>query len=88
MEVRVIEKGIVIFEEGSQNEVVRLPLSGYDVVELFYLREIYRSLVGPGLSADTVVEISESIGQIEEVLASKLQRPDVGLTGAVLNSLV
>lgn len=88
MEVRVINQGIVIFEEGSQNEVVRIPLSGYDIVELFYLREIFKTLVSPGLSAETCSEISSAISQIEDVLAARLKRPDIGLVGDILDVVV
>ena len=88
MEVRIIEKGIVIFEEGSQKEVVRIPLAGYDVIELFYLREIYKTLVSSETSNETRLEINSACAQICEVLAEKLYKPDLGLVGINVDLLV
>lgn len=82
MEIRILNKGIVIFEEGSQAEVVRLPLAGYDVIELVYFKEIYKTLVSSEISAETASEISGAIEQINEVISEKCVAANLGLLGS------
>lgn len=79
MEIRVIDHHIKIFEEGSQAAMVELPLSGYDVIELFYLREIYRTLNAGKLSCETRKELDDAIIQVDDVLQDKLQGSSMGL---------
>lgn len=88
MEIRVIDHHIKIFEEGSQAEMVALPLAGYDVIELFYLREIYKTLCVGKISSDTRLQIDDAIIQVEDVLSDKLQSKNLGLIGDVLDSVI
>lgn len=88
MEIRIIDHQIKIFEEGSQAEMVALPLAGYDVIELFYLREIYQSLVSSHISAETSAELFDSVEQINEILTAKLSAAGLGLTGGGLDAVV
>lgn len=88
MEIRIIDHQIKIFEEGSQAEMVALPLSGYDVIELFYFREIYKSLVSSHISAETSAELFDSVEQINEMITAKLAAVGLGLVGGALNAIL
>ncbi len=85
MEIRIIDHNIKIFEEGSQSEMVALPLAKYDVIELFYLREIYQSLVDSHISCETAKELFDSVEQINDILSAKLSAASLGLVGDVLD---
>ena len=88
MEIRIIDHHIKIFEEGSQSEMVSLPLAGYDVIELFYLREIYQTLVGSHISAETSAELFDAVEQINNILTAKLSAAGLGLVGGGLDAIV
>ena len=88
MEIRIIGHNLKIFEEGSQSEMVALPLAKYDVIELFYLREIYQSLVDSHISAETAAELFDSVEQINDVLSAKLSAAGLGLVGGGLDAVL
>ena len=88
MDVRIIDHNIKIFEEGAQTEMVALPLAKYDVIELFYLREIYQSLVDGHISAETAAELFDSVEQINDVLSAKLSAAGLGLVGGGLDAVI
>lgn len=88
MELRIIDHHLKIFEEGSQSEMVALPLVGYDVIELFYLREIYQTLVSSHISAETAAELFDSVEQINDILTAKLSAAGLGLVGGGLDAIV
>ena len=79
MEIRIIDHNIKIFESGTQSELVALPLASYDVIELFYLREIYQSLVDKHISCETSAELFGNVEQINDILSAKLTALRSGL---------
>ena len=88
MEIRIIDHKIKIFEEGSQKEMVALPLAKYDVIELFYLKEIFSTLVSSHISAETSEELFDSVEQINDILSAKLSAVGMGLIGNSVDVVV
>lgn len=88
MEIRIKDHQIKIFEGGSQAELVALPLAAYDVIELFYLREIYTSLVDAHISVETASELFDNVEQINDVLSEKLSSSGLGLVGGELDTIL
>lgn len=88
MQIKIIGHRIKIFEEGSHSVIVSLPLAKYDVIELFYLREIYQSLVDSHISCETAQELFDSVEQINEILTAKLSAAGMGLVGGGLDAVV
>lgn len=88
MQLQIIGHKIRLYEDGSHTEMVSLPLSGYDVIELFYLREIYQSLVDSHISCETAKELFDAVEQINDVLSQKLSAADLQLIGGNLDSIL
>ena len=79
MEIRIIDHHIKIFEEGTQAELVALPLAGYEVIELFYLLEMYKSLIDAHISVETDKELFDNVEQINDIISAKLSAANLGL---------